>query len=92
MNVDGFPTTIGSFSVDAHMAATIHPAPIIQGKSYNDANLSSLYFTYEITFLPGHSCKSVKCPTASRLVAIKRQPGFSRMQRVPYLAIKIMII
>lgn len=34
---------------------------------------------------PGHSWEAVICPTASRLVAIKRHPGFSRMQRVPYL-------
>lgn len=27
MNVDGFPTTVGSLSVDPHIAATIHPAP-----------------------------------------------------------------
>lgn len=25
--VDGFPTTIGSFCVDPHTAATMHPAP-----------------------------------------------------------------
>jgi len=34
---------------------------------------------------PGHSWEGVICPTASRLVAMKRHPGFSRMQRVPYL-------
>lgn len=27
MKVAGFPTTVGSFSVDPHIAATIHPAP-----------------------------------------------------------------
>jgi len=34
---------------------------------------------------PGHSWEGVICPTASQLVAMKRHPGFSRMQRVPYL-------
>ncbi|KAK9210544.1 hypothetical protein WN944_002915 [Citrus x changshan-huyou] len=29
ISVDGFPTTISSLSVDPHMAATIHPAPVI---------------------------------------------------------------
>jgi len=33
MKVDGFPTTIGSLSVDPHMAATIHPAPRITSKN-----------------------------------------------------------
>lgn len=28
-NVDGFPTTTGSFSVVPHTAATIHPAPAV---------------------------------------------------------------
>lgn len=27
INADGFPTTMGSFSVEPHKAATIHPAP-----------------------------------------------------------------
>jgi len=35
---------------------------------------------------PGQSCKDVIGPTASRLVAIKRHPGFSLMQRVAYLS------
>ena len=29
MKVAGFPTTIGSLSVEPHMAATIQPAPTI---------------------------------------------------------------
>ena len=32
--------------------------------------------------LPAHSCASVKCVLASRLVAMKRQPGFSEMHSV----------
>lgn len=41
--------------------------------------------------LPGHSCNSVILPTESRLVATNRHPGFSRMQRVPYLQVEILI-
>lgn len=32
MKVDGFPTVIGSLSVDPHIAATIQPAPRIMSK------------------------------------------------------------
>lgn len=88
MKVDGFPTTIGSLSVDPHIAATIQPAPRITSK-----NLMlwqpNCYFGHcsllSLVTIPGHSCRSVICPTASRLVAMKRHPGFSRTQRVPYL-------
>lgn len=34
---------------------------------------------------PAHSWASVRWVTASRFVAMKRHPGFSRMQSVPYL-------
>lgn len=34
---------------------------------------------------PAHSCASVRWVTASRFVARKRQPGFSRTHSVPYL-------
>jgi hypothetical protein len=35
--------------------------------------------------LPAHSCASVRCVTASVLVAMKMQPGFSRRHSVAYL-------
>lgn len=50
MKVAGFPTTIGSFSVDPHIAATIHPAPekrrqriinISIAESYGDSSVRS---------------------------------------------------
>lgn len=34
---------------------------------------------------PGHSCKLVRFPLESQLVAMKRHPGFSRMHKVAYL-------
>ena len=34
--------------------------------------------------LPAHSCASVRCVTASVLVAMNSHPGFSRMHSVAY--------
>lgn len=61
--VDGFPTTIGSFCVDPHTAATMHPAPAhlyrinIMEKTTISRNIGK-----GVSFAkdePGHSCKSV---------------------------------
>jgi hypothetical protein len=35
--------------------------------------------------VPGHSCKLVRFPLESQLVAMKRHPGFPRMHKVAYL-------
>lgn len=37
MNIDGFPTTIGSFWVEPHTAATMVPEPeVMQPKNFNE--------------------------------------------------------
>ena len=101
MNVDGFPTTMGSFSDDAHTALTMQPAP--ESKELTKLIIQPMWNSIPSSWLrrqlariksqfaenvPGTSCDSVKCPVASRLVAIKRHPGFSRRQNVAYLMVK----
>lgn len=88
--VEGFPTTVGSFCVVPHIAPTMHPAPELKKPKYAVFQLfdykNNVIIQGPKVNLPGHSCRSVRFPTASRFVAINRHPGFSRIQRVPYLA------
>lgn len=58
MKVDGFPTTIGSLSVDPHIAATIQPAPRITSTNlmlrqpscyFGHCSLKSIMTPYQAT-------------------------------------------
>jgi hypothetical protein len=65
----------------------LHPKPRTEIKEVKLPGEMSCY-NIRSNYLPGHSYKSVLRPTGSRFVAIKMQPGFSRMHKVPYLSIQ----
>lgn len=88
---EGFPTTMGSFCTEQLTAATIAPAPVefevttCQLYCATDRNLKKKFSINFTLTIPGHSWADVICPVGSRLVAMKRQPGFSLIHVLAYL-------